>query len=190
MTLQHADNLTSLHGTQFLCDLKTNQHVLIFPSDSSETLLPTSADHFTQTSLALVQNQQILIIKSELILSFIKGPGYRHPCYKACIKRQTHLVSDASQLILQVTVNSPAKLLAQRKNSTTSQNKNFLFCLSVHLYVHQLGTVLLTPQPAKSLKIVCSTASSSRPPFAFTPCSLPSVQAPSTPAHQCSSTPS
>ncbi len=46
-----------------MCDPKTNQHVLIFPSNSSKTLMPTATDHFTQTTLTLVHNQQILIIK-------------------------------------------------------------------------------------------------------------------------------
>jgi len=36
------------------------------------TLLPTTTDHFSHTSLTLVQDQQTLIIKSELTLSFIK----------------------------------------------------------------------------------------------------------------------
>jgi hypothetical protein len=30
-----------------MCDPKTNQHVLIFPSNSSKTLLPTATNHFT-----------------------------------------------------------------------------------------------------------------------------------------------
>jgi hypothetical protein len=36
------------------------------------TLLPTTADHITHTSLSLVQERQTFIIKSELTLSFIK----------------------------------------------------------------------------------------------------------------------
>jgi hypothetical protein len=110
-TCGRSDVLTRNLG---LCDSKTNQHVMIFPSDSSITLLPTTADHFTHTSLTLVQDQQTLIIKSELTLSFIKGPESTDIlATRQYITRQTHLGSNASQLILRISVNCPAKSLAQ-----------------------------------------------------------------------------
>jgi len=59
-TIEQSDVLTR---NSVMCDPKTNQHVLIFPSNSSKTLMPTATDHFTQTTLTLVHNQQILIIK-------------------------------------------------------------------------------------------------------------------------------
>jgi hypothetical protein len=106
-----------------LCDPKTNQHIQIFPSESSKALLPTTTDHFTQTSLTLAQKQQILIIESKFTPSFIKGPKSTDILAASHTSKDKH--TSALMLLsmfLQVIFNCPAKLLAQRKSSTTSQS--------------------------------------------------------------------
>ncbi len=119
-----------------LCDPKTSQHIQIFLSESSKAVLPTTTDNFTQTSLTLVQKQQILIIESELTPSFIKGPestdifAIRHTRKN----KQTHMLFSCScKSFLTVQLNC---WRSGKKIQQPAKAKDLFYCLSVHLYAH------------------------------------------------------
>ncbi len=120
-----------------LCDPKTNQHIQIFPSESSKALLPTTTDHFTQTSLTLAQKQQILIIESELTPSFIKGPE----SIDIFTTRHTSKDKHTSALMF-LSCSCKSFLTIQlncwriRKVQQLARAKDLFYCLSVHLYAH------------------------------------------------------
>jgi hypothetical protein len=127
-----------------LCDPKTNQHIQIFPSESSKALLPTTTDHFTQTSLTLAQKQQILIIESELTPSFIKGPE------STDILAARHTSKDKHTSALMLFNCSCKSFLTVQLNCWRSgkvqqlaRAKDLFYCLSVHLYVHLPSSALL-----------------------------------------------
>ncbi len=164
-----------------LCDPKTNQHIQIFLSESSKALLPTTTNHFIQTSLTLAQKQQILIIESELTPSFIKGPE------SIDIFAARHTSKDKHTSALMFFNCSCKSFLTVQLNCWHSgkvqqlaRAKDFFYCLSVHLYAHLPSSALLLAitQPVSQKKNSQSSASfpspslSTRTPFVALPASL------------------
>jgi hypothetical protein len=127
-----------------MCDPKTNQHIQIFPFESSKGLLPTTTDHFTQTSLTLVQKQQILIIESELTPSFIKGLESTN----ILVARHTSKDKHTSALML-LSCSYKSFLIVQLncwrrgKVQQLAKAKDLFYCLFVHLYAHLPSSALL-----------------------------------------------
>ncbi len=120
-----------------LYDPKTNQHIQIFPFESSKALLLTTTDHFTQTSLTLAQNQQILIIESELTPSFIKGPESTDILIARHTSKDKHtsalmLLSWSCKSFLTIQLNC----WRNGKFQQLARTKDLIYCLSVHLYAH------------------------------------------------------
>ncbi len=155
----------SLHQIYFCALFKPINTIWSFLLIHPKALLPTTTDHFTQTSLTLVQNQQILIIKSELTPSFMKGPESTNILATKHTSTDKHtsapiLLSYACKSFLTVQLN-------RWRNGKFQQLARAKIFFIVYLYTSMLiyhELLSLRQKPTKSLKPLWSPASSSGPP--------------------------